>query len=175
MDQGLMELLHRLKSANEKRLNLTRKQFGDEVANTMDQRLEPAEPIGDKGIPTLGPGIYRTPTLMLETRFAFASAWWNAIHGHHWLSPNQMERAWVDERLKAMVKCTCDNWEGSPPSVYPLQQLTLFGLEPYQGEEIYLIWPESGFLEPEVCSYISNYEMRFPNLKEFIHDCCSQD
>lgn len=144
-------------------------EFQLDNSHRRNQILEPSSPIV-QGIPTLAMGVYKTPSEMLEYRFRFAGSWKDAIFGVHFLNLQEMEGAWTDPFLQQLVENRKEYWEDSPLKTSQLYNVSLFGVNRDNPDEVYLMW--EGGAEPWVLAYISNLEERFDNLADFILFYC---
>ena len=122
----------------------------------------------DKGIPTLARNVYRDATPMLRARFDYAGRWKNADVGFDWFDGRQMRRCWRDKDIRERIEITRTYWEGSPPNQYPAERLTLFGFDPEDAGEIYLVWPRSGKSEPWVWRFSAQHCSEFETLRAYV-------
>jgi len=92
--------------------------------------------------------------------------------GIRFLSIREMEDAWTNGPILEQIQIRRDTWPDSPLSGVELDQLTLFGLNPIDGEEVYLVWKPTKMYplssEPEVVEFITNGIDHFENLGDFI-------
>ena len=147
---SIRELLDKLAPRNRDIARLIDQTYGSGSAeDLLPQVIHPAVDIVGRGVPTLKPGIFRPMTPMLQSRFEYAGTWENAFNGHSMLSLDEMEKAWTDDEKLYAVSIRQEHWKDSPPAIYPSEHLSLFAHN-IEGEEIYLIWPDSLVGEPRV-------------------------
>lgn len=89
--------------------------------------------------------------------------------GEKWLAISEMEKALDNKKLLKSINNTKDHWENSAPSIYPFNQLTLFGIVVGEEEnQIYLVWPKNETDEPEVWEYSGLNEHKHENLAQYL-------
>jgi hypothetical protein len=158
------EIISQFKNCNAIQQARLNSEYGLDEAAGYSQHLEVPEPI-IRGIPTLEKGTYVKASEMLECRFRFASGWKDAVLGIRLLSISEMEDVWADERTLEQIAIRREHWEDSPPAKLPLGKISLFGVNPNEGEEVYLVW--SGSAEPSVVEYIGGDEQKFDSIADF--------
>jgi hypothetical protein len=163
----IIHLLDGLKNANVKRYLAWRAESdGDkQYVKKLQQEIHPAESIVPK-IFSLEKGIYHPVSPLLKIRFDYAGRWINAVYRNSFFSQQELNNIVDDSRIIEQVKMRQENWENSPPATLPWSQISLFGANLLDYEEIYLVW--NGQEEPSVMSYVSNCEYLFDDLGEFL-------
>lgn len=165
IDTRMPIILDRLTKTNERKHAALSKQYKLEKDACYSQVLEP--PSGcPLGIPTLERGIYRCASPMLKHRFDYAGSWKDAIYSNKLLSIREMESVWTDETVLKQIEVRKDNWDESPPACVRWSDISLFGLNAIECEEIYLVWTDAD--EPYVVEYTANDESRFKNVADCI-------
>jgi hypothetical protein len=160
----ISRLLERLKAINEK----------NDYGGLLTQQIQLPEQFFTE-IPTLKPGAYRKPTPQVFARFQFAGTWINAGIGHTWLSVSDMEAAWKNRQILEQVHICQKFWEDSAPAKFEWNRLSLFGIEPNEHEETYLVWSEDESKEPEIYLYSGHEERRFKDLQSYLEFWVSQE
>lgn len=152
---------------NEWRLFEVAQKFGNQMP-VLEQIVEPPESASTLMVPTLERKCVRSTSPMLKARFEYAGSWREADAGHEWLSLQGMEEAVQDPKVLEQIKTRVDHWVDSPLLKLPASRVSLFGLYREQCEEIYLIWPLGDGGEPEILSYVGNFEERFSNFADYL-------
>jgi hypothetical protein len=151
-----------LKESNIVRDETWRHQAGDNIANALQQKISPQDPLED--VPSLQKGFCHSLSPMLQMRFQYAGRWENAIYGNTLLGLPDLKELLNDPLVMDQIQLRKTNWENSPPAKYPLSQLTLFGINAKECEEIYLIWDRA--IEPQIMSYVGNAEYLFTSVAD---------
>lgn len=121
--------------------------------------------IGRSQIRTLA-GTYKPLSPMLEERFLYAGAWENANLSQNWLSQSEIDDVESSDTIKRWIELRYENWSHCPPSNFNSADVAIFGVNPFEPDETYLVW-RSGQVEPEVWTFFgADYHM-FTNLKRF--------
>ena len=120
------------------------------------------------GIPSLAKGIYLPPSPMIRVRFETVGRWVNAAFGQTWLGIEDMKKAWSSTMTKEQTKLRLADWPNSPLQNHPPELTSLFGLDPGEGEDTYLLWPETKGEEPKILCYMGYEEEIHCNLADFL-------
>lgn len=120
------------------------------------------------GIQTFDENITRPITPMLEARFNYAALWVNASLDQNWLGLNDIKNYKSDAVLMEWVGLRLENWDNLPPASVKKSCVTIFGYNPYEPEEIYLVWPEDQDSEPAVWRYYGADYKFFRNLESYL-------
>lgn len=163
---SLHDLLIRYQKLNQQRLREIGLLASDGHASA--QVVFPPEESHSRGVPTLKKGFFQPMTAMLNDRFNYAGCWKMADSGHDWLSLSQMENAVNDDSVRKRYEELLEFWEDCPLVGIPHERISIFGMHPLQGEEIYLLWPSTDFVEPAILSYTGNFETRHVNFRGYL-------
>ncbi|WP_428145563.1 hypothetical protein [Delftia acidovorans] len=138
-----------------------------EIPKLGPHRIEKSIPYSG-GIMTFEPGFSRPISPMLKKRFEFCSTWENAYLSQKWLSIDEINNWENDEKINEWVNLRKENsYDGDPLEDYPMRNLAIFAINPYEPEEIYLVWDE-GRLEPRVWHYVGAEFYRFNSFRRFL-------
>lgn len=87
-----------------------------------------------------------------------------------YLSPSAIKSAVENSRVKEVVEAHREYWDDSAPMQFPNSQLSIFALigHPDDGDLIYLVWPKTDIVEPEVWEYVGQSETRYKDLSAYI-------
>ena len=122
-------------------------------------------------IPSLERGTSWPASPQIAARFSYADTWADALCGITLLGLADIANALVETEIQDIVACRLRNWTDSPIHRYRLLRVTLFGVNRFQSEEVYLLW--GGSAEPKILSYIGNYEVIYPSLNAFLLAYCN--
>jgi hypothetical protein len=146
-------LLERLRLRNE----------GD--ADHGDQELLPADPASDE-LKTLS-GKSRRLSPMLKERFEFCGRWNNANLDQDWLSTSDIDDIGNDATAQEWIALRIENWDHCPPANVSKDDVAIFGFNPYEPEETYVVWRE-GHIEPEIWRFFGADYKVFSDLTRFL-------
>jgi hypothetical protein len=166
-NQNIHDLLIEHQNLNKKRI------LAVSQDKELQQTVSPPVALPDVGIPSLARGVYKRITPMIKARFEYASNWKNADAGLDWLSVQEMEQAATDAKLIEMVNSRIDSWDGTPLKGVSFSQLSLFGVNREQEEEVYLLWPIMAGQEPAIISYTGNFESKFADFGTYLQHLIS--
>lgn len=130
-----------------------------------DQELLPAEP-ARAGLKTLS-GKNRTLSPMLKERFDFCGKWINANLDQNWLSVSEIDDIGGNSIAQKWILLRIDNWHHCPPANVSKDDVALFGFNPHEPEETYIVWRD-GRLEPEVWRFFGSDYKKFSNINRFL-------
>lgn len=138
-----------------------------EIQSLGPHKIEKPIPFTDK-IMTLEPGFHRTLSPMLKKRFEFCSEWNNAYLSQKWMSIEEINNWTNNAKIKEWVNLRKDNsYNGEPLEDCPMKNIAIFSINPYEPEEIYLVWNE-GKLEPRVWHYVGSEFYTFNSFRRFL-------
>lgn len=149
------ELLKKIQERNEKDPD-----HGEQILYPCGDHEHLIQMLDDKYARPLSP--------MLRARFAFVARWVNAHLDQDWLGLEDIKNFKSDSVLMEWVDLRIENWEKFPPASVPKSRVAIFGYNPYEPEETYLVWPEEGDSEPEVWRYFGADYKLFNNLESFL-------
>lgn len=167
-NQNTLELLTEYEKVNERRRIEASRRLGIPSDQGSQQTLTTPSPHPVSSVPTLVKGVYQSITPMIKARFEYASTWTEADGGIAWLSIQEMEEAAMDNETLRMVNDRIEIWNETPLKGVPFSRISLFGLYRVQGEEMYLLWPETSGQEPAIISYSGNYETEFSDFDSYL-------
>ena len=140
--------------------------LSEEAIGSVEQKIEPPERIKG-GIPTLKKGVYRKPSPMVQARFEYAGSW-NQM-GRVWLGISDMEKTARKRGVRETISALREDWEGSAPSRFPPDRLSLFSVYEELDENVaFLVWPEKEGDEPEVWAYFGQGESKHKTLQRYL-------
>lgn len=119
-------------------------------------------------IQTLDDNITRSITPMLEARFNYSALWINAYLDQNWLGLDDIKNYKNDAVLMEWIRLRLENWDHLPPATVKKSCVAIFGYNPYEPEETYLVWPEDLDGEPAVWRYYGADYKFFKNLDSFL-------
>jgi hypothetical protein len=122
---------------------------------------------GKDRILTLRDGVYKNLSAMLKARFDFGSRWEDVYLSQTWLSLSDIENHKGNAQLAEWIALRRENWDHVPPESVAADQCAVFGYNPYEPEETYLVWSE-GADEPAVWRYYGGDSYFFHNLENFL-------
>ncbi|MFE8647278.1 hypothetical protein ACFX58_19550 [Sphingomonas sp. NCPPB 2930] len=124
-------------------------------------------------IATLEKGTFKSLSPMLKQRFDFCSHWSNVNLSQDWLSLREIKGYEKNETLKQWVDLRIENWDHVPPASVGLEKCAIFSYNPYEPEEVYLVWTEKD--EPEVWQYFGADYEKFSDLEEYLRSIVKQN
>jgi hypothetical protein len=122
---------------------------------------------GESRILTLQDGAYKPLSPMLRARFDFASRWEDAYLLQMWMGLNDIENYQSNDQLVRWISLRRENWETAPPASVGADQCAVFGYDPYEPDETYLVWKE-GVEEPGVWQYFGAENCYFHDFERFL-------
>jgi hypothetical protein len=146
----------------------------NEVEFPGEQMKEPPTRISTR-IPTLdGRGLPMTP--MLRARFSYCGRWSGAYLGFTLLSLRQITEYSKLNKMKRRIQERAKYWSPGAlsNSIERPGAVALFGDDPVELDEIYLIAPRDGG-EPQVVRYLGQDERVFPSLLDFVRFASGQE
>ena len=100
-------------------------------------------------------------------RFEYASTWENVNLDQTWLSLSDIERIDSNQLALEWISLRRENWGHFPPGSVNVEDIALFGINPFEPEETYLVW-RANATEPEVWRFFgADYKM-FSDLDSFL-------
>lgn len=120
-----------------------------------------------QSIQTLDDNITRPLSTMLKARFEYVSLWVNAHLDQNWLGPDEIKNSKNDPVLMQWLNLRLENWEHLPPATTDKSCVAIFGYNPYEPEETYLVWANNEKEEPEVWRYFGADYKFFKNIESF--------
>jgi hypothetical protein len=130
-----------------------------------DQELMPAELARDHLKTLSGKKCALSP--MLKERFAFCGHWTNANLDQNWLAISDINSAASNSIAQQWISLRIENWDHCPPANVSKDDVALFGFNPYEPEETYVVWRD-GQNEPEVWRFFGADYKCFSNLNRFL-------
>ncbi|WP_369944415.1 hypothetical protein [Xanthomonas medicagonis] len=130
-----------------------------------DQELQPAN-LESLELMTLS-GKIRQLSPMLMERFKFCGRWNNANLDQDWLSVSDAANIGGDATAQEWIALRIENWDHCPPANVSKDDVALFGFNPYEPEETYVVW-RTGQAEPEVWRFFGADYKNFRNLNRFL-------
>ena len=87
-----------------------------------------------------------------------------------YLSPSDIKSIVKLGKLREIVDAHLEYWDGSAPMQFPNSQLSVFALinDLDDGDLIYLVWPQTDSVEPEVWEYFGQSETRHKDLTAYL-------
>lgn len=132
-----------------------------------DSFIFPPEDVDNK-ISTLSSGTYRPLSQMLRERFDFCGEWKNAYLSQDWLPLSSINNWGGDKKISDWVNIRKENsYPGDLLEDHPPENVSIFSINPYEPEEIYLLWGKDGE-EPQVWHYFGADFYTFNNLEKFL-------
>lgn len=130
-----------------------------------DQELQPAN-LESLELMTLS-GKSRRLSPMLMERFKFCGRWSNANLDQDWLSICDAANIDGDVTAQEWIALRTENWDHCPPANVSKNDVAMFGFNPYEPEETYLVW-RGEQSEPEVWRFSGLDYKIFDNLNRFL-------
>lgn len=130
-----------------------------------NQSLLPAEPSSD-ALKTLS-GKSRRLSPMLKARFEFCDRWNNANLDQDWLGISDIDNIDNDATAQQWIALRIENWDHVPPANVSKNDVALFGFNPYEPEETYVVW-RKGKVEPELWRFFGADYKYFEDLNRFL-------
>jgi hypothetical protein len=113
-------------------------------------------------------GTRRSLSPMIRARFEYAGTWENVNLDQTWLSLSQIEKVDTNHQALEWIRLRRENWEHCPPANVAAEEVSLFGINPFEPEETYLVW-RNNTIEPEVWRFFgADYKM-FANIDSFLN------
>lgn len=112
-------------------------------------------------------GKSRLLSPMLVERFRFCSRWNNANLDQDWLSISDIAGISDDATAQEWIKLRIQNWDHCPPANVSQDDVALFGFNPYEPEETYVVW-RNGRIEPEVWRFFGADFKVFNDFNRFL-------
>lgn len=104
---------------------------------------------------------------MLKERFLFCSKWDNAYLSQNFLSLDEINRFPYNQLLLNWIDLRKENWDDVPPNSVGESRCSIFSFNPYEPEEIYLVWDDDN-KEPKVWHYFGSDFYTFDSLERFL-------
>jgi len=154
---GIIELLKSYKKIRDAEVE----RFGEHVIEPPSESFEQ--------IRTLEYDFFRPISPMLGKRFEFCSAWKNAYLNHDWLSNQEINNWKENKTFREWLKLRKENYsyQGQPFMEYPMKNIAIFSIDPYEPEETYLVW-DDGIIEPKIWHYFEADFYTFNNFERFL-------
>jgi hypothetical protein len=112
-------------------------------------------------------GKRRQLSPMLMERVKFCGRWNNADLSQDWLGIADVASIDAGHTVQRWIALRIENWDHCPPANVSKDDVALFGFNPYEPEETYLVW-RSSQTEPEVWRFFgADYDF-FGNLNRFL-------
>jgi len=121
-----------------------------------------------KKIKTLDCDFYRPLSPMLTKRFEFCSHWKDAYLSQDWLSLQEINSWEENKKICELIALRKENsYKGDPLKDLPNKNIAIFSINPYEPEEIYLIWDDNN-IEPKIWHHFSAEFFTFNNFGRFL-------
>jgi hypothetical protein len=129
------------------------------------QELQPAD-VASHELKTLS-GQNRRLSPMLIERFRFCGRWTNANLDQDWLGISDIDNIGNNATAQEWIALRTENWDHCPPANVSKDDVALFGFNPYEPEETYVVW-RAGRVEPEVWRFFGADYKFFQDLNRFL-------
>jgi len=120
-------------------------------------------------IRTLDYSFFMPLSPMLKKRFEFCSYWKDAYLSQDWLSIQEINDWKKNKKIRELIDLRKENYcyPGQPMADFPMKKIALFSINPYEPEEIYLVWEEIN-AEPKIWHYFGADFYTYNNFERFL-------
>jgi hypothetical protein len=140
------------------------KKENDDDLDHGEQLISPPD-TNQKKIKTLNNDVYRPLSPMLMARFNYCGKWTNANLEQDWLSISEIDAWEHNDRLKKWIDLRIENWDHCPPANTKKENCAIFGYNPYDPEETYLVWDDDE--EPKIWRFVGADYKVFNTIERF--------